>query len=458
MPTDLMTLFPLARPSEGLPRSGMPLVPGDGSEPEAGGHEPFAAFLAEGLDMEAEEGPMEALPASDDAETEGESATDLADRILSEEDLSASFGARPESRPATDPTPVDIDVPTEADDDAAETDDSAPFPSVAPRGQDRPAGGAPPPPVASPVADSDGLADAPRPGPSEAEGGTTVAKASPVPDDPRARTPGDAPPTAIPTGSMPPALPRPIVPEDPADEPATTLTNGALELETTELPPGTRDGTGAVAPGSSMATGTIPARSTAPSLAAPSLPEPSRSVSDANASAAIDPPAIDIQTSARAEGQTTRLEGGVSLTQLRPTVQQEIRALSTQLALSDGPSEPRNRTTEVELAPAELGRLKLTLHTTERGLHLTVFVDRPESLEQVRRHLEGFHRSLISEGVRLDSVDIGAGDRGPRDHGAATRPNAEASPQDDLGEAGISSPSPLATGRPSGDGRLDIRL
>lgn len=134
-------------------------------------------------------------------------------------------------------------------------------------------------------------------------------------------------------------------------------------------------------------------------------------------------------------------------------------------------------TTELELAPAELGRLRLVLQTGERGLHLRVLVDRPESIDLVRRHLEGLHRILLGEGVRLDGVDIatsdreqGAGDKLRQQMGAEQQPdrdrrmNRDTPPRrDGAGGRDPSEDGPQPRGRPSGvrspgSGRLDIHL
>ena len=112
--------------------------------------------------------------------------------------------------------------------------------------------------------------------------------------------------------------------------------------------------------------------------------------------------------------------------------------------------------TEIELAPAELGKLRLVLMTGERGLHLTVHVERPELLEAVRRQLEGFHRSLLSDGVSLDGVDIGSGDRGGR-----TLPERHVEP--DIAARDADTGKPVAPPHrnpapPAQPGRLDIRI
>ena len=155
-----------------------------------------------------------------------------------------------------------------------------------------------------------------------------------------------------------------------------------------------------------------------------------------------------------ARGQDT---APVPLAQLRDGAAQQVRALveraRTELATrraADG-----SLSTELELAPAELGRLRLVLQTGERGLHLTVLVDRPESLEAVRRQLDGFHRSLLADGVTLDGVDIGTGGR---DRGRAPHPNPPAG-EPDGATLDIAPTTPSAAGPTrAAAGRLDIRL
>ena len=40
------------------------------------------------------------------------------------------------------------------------------------------------------------------------------------------------------------------------------------------------------------------------------------------------------------------------------------------------------------MSPEELGRVRLTLSTTEAGLTLSVLAERPETLDMMRRHIE----------------------------------------------------------------------
>ncbi|WGH77503.1 flagellar hook-length control protein FliK [Jannaschia ovalis] len=115
--------------------------------------------------------------------------------------------------------------------------------------------------------------------------------------------------------------------------------------------------------------------------------------------------------------------------------------------------------TELELAPPDLGKLRLVLQTGERGLHLQIAVERPESLDAVRRHLEGMHRSLLADGVTLDRLDLaaggrdwsrGAGDGGSHRAGPGADPPPENPPQP---PAANTAPPPRNRA-----GRLDIRI
>lgn len=146
----------------------------------------------------------------------------------------------------------------------------------------------------------------------------------------------------------------------------------------------------------------------------------------------------------------------VSLAQLQATVTQRLTSLMAPLPDAVRTDQVATRTAEVELAPAELGKLKLTLQTTERGLHLVVAVERPEMVETVRRHLETLHRALLSEGVTLDGVDIGAGSQGG-DKGAAQAEDAHLSAAES-GSPEAEAAGPAPSPRPGPAGHLDLSL
>ncbi len=187
-----------------------------------------------------------------------------------------------------------------------------------------------------------------------------------------------------------------------------------------------------------------------------SVTPPSAAVPDPAAPAVEGPDAA-----ARTEPVSTFSDRPVPLTALRPALAEQIARLDRS---ADGPDadgvrvDRSARTADIELAPAELGRLRITLQSTERGLHLSIAVERPEMLETVRRHLDGLHRALLSEGVSLDSVDIGSG-RNDRSGDRPARPNA---PPDANADASLAArpddpqaPPPARSGL---RGHLDLSL
>jgi hypothetical protein len=128
-----------------------------------------------------------------------------------------------------------------------------------------------------------------------------------------------------------------------------------------------------------------------------------------------------------------------------------------------GPSSEAMHT-EIELAPAELGRLRISLETGERGLTLTVLAERPEALDAVRRHLDSLAKSLQAENITLHRLELG-GDPGGgpsrEGNGRASAghavPLARGGAED--GQAGASKDQPAAQGRPAAlSDCLDIRL
>ncbi|WP_371157936.1 flagellar hook-length control protein FliK [Jannaschia sp. 2305UL9-9] len=149
----------------------------------------------------------------------------------------------------------------------------------------------------------------------------------------------------------------------------------------------------------------------------------------------------------------------VPVPELEAVLRDRIQSLARQIANNDAQvagqrSAPGEAKTEIELSPPELGRLKMVLQSGDKGLHVQITAERPETLDLIRRHVEGFHRSLQSEGVTLNSVDISS-DGGPSGH--ETR--GEYRP-DGLISDGTDAEKPDETPiRPVSDGtRLDIRF
>lgn len=86
--------------------------------------------------------------------------------------------------------------------------------------------------------------------------------------------------------------------------------------------------------------------------------------------------------------------------------------------------------TEITLAPAELGSLRIALSRDAHGLVVTLTAERPEALDLLRRHMDLLRQDLVAQGeagVRVDVAGAGSGDghgRPRRDadaRGAASR-------------------------------------
>ncbi|CTQ49527.1 flagellar hook-length control protein FliK [Jannaschia donghaensis] len=157
-----------------------------------------------------------------------------------------------------------------------------------------------------------------------------------------------------------------------------------------------------------------------------------------------------------------RVDRPIPLPQVQATVAERAAQMMQQAQSDAGPrAQPLGpRTAEIELAPAELGKIRLILQTGERGLHLAVSVERPEMVEVVRRHLDGLHRSLLAEGVTLDGLDIGTG----RDRSSGSDYASDSSPKENDSDSvkgadadDPRNPPPVTSGRAQArDGRLDL--
>lgn len=108
---------------------------------------------------------------------------------------------------------------------------------------------------------------------------------------------------------------------------------------------------------------------------------------------------------------------------------------------------------EVMLRPEELGKVRFDLITTGDKLHITLFVERPEAMDLIRRHGEQFLNDLRQSGFSQPSLSFG--DWSQRD----TRPAKPAAPAKPA-EGGVIAyeASADATARMVAAGRLDLRL
>ncbi|MEM9795882.1 MAG: flagellar hook-length control protein FliK [Pseudomonadota bacterium] len=185
---------------------------------------------------------------------------------------------------------------------------------------------------------------------------------------------------------------------------------------------------------------------------------PAGEIAKAEGALLLDDPSVAVENRAHGpERGDNPARTPVPLADLRAEAAKEIRALVERMSAEQG-AEKRSgqaRQTEIELSPADLGRVKITLQTGERGLSLQIAVERPETLDVVRRHIENLHRDLLSDGLSLDNFDLGAGLPQPSDRD--TPPEEAEERRDDFADPDHDAlPAPH---RPAhAVGRLDIRL
>ncbi|WP_298429169.1 flagellar hook-length control protein FliK [uncultured Jannaschia sp.] len=275
------------------------------------------------------------------------------------------------------------------------------------------------------------------------------------PDDLLAVTPIQPPGTKAETGALDPRLGLPLARSAVAEAPGRTgLPDGpmlAASKMSVDTPPPK------LAPASHHKINSpdlAPPRPTdvAPTTPAPPMSAPLVDVSTTPVAIAVDSsPVASIEASAGRPLNLPLRDLPQVLTQLAaPITRSDIQAGTERLA--NGALR-----TELELAPAELGRLRLVMQTGERGLQMIITVERPETMDLVRRHIDGLQRGLLGDGVALDRIDLGTGGAGWDRRGDRTDgpPPPENDAMAETGAAPTPTPSSTEAVRP---GRLDIRL
>lgn len=116
------------------------------------------------------------------------------------------------------------------------------------------------------------------------------------------------------------------------------------------------------------------------------------------------------------------------------------------------------RTVEIALNPAELGRVRMKLSTTETGIVVSILADRPETLDLMRRNINDLGESFADLGYDDIAFAFGQNET-PTDASQDDQSDHAASSAIDLDEQPSSKIEPLDTPRLilSGDG-IDLRL
>lgn len=130
----------------------------------------------------------------------------------------------------------------------------------------------------------------------------------------------------------------------------------------------------------------------------------------------------------------------------------EARPVVSQLAQAIVTSQGDR--TEIALSPEELGRLRLVMSGPDRA-HVTIWADRPETLELLRRNADLLSQQLAEAGVQAGSFEFRRDDRSAW---PPLRMRGEGDGEGEGGQAGLPALARALTPTRLSDRRVDIRL
>ncbi|WP_176440801.1 flagellar hook-length control protein FliK [Oceanicola sp. 22II-s10i] len=136
------------------------------------------------------------------------------------------------------------------------------------------------------------------------------------------------------------------------------------------------------------------------------------------------------------------------------------RSVADQIA--DAARSTASGRVELVLEPEELGRLQMTLKSDGQSLSMTVFADRSDTLDLLRRHAHDLARALSEAGY--DDVDLSFGQNRPQQHPATHQVNDTPGGTEDREDAAAAdtaippAASPNEAIAPAAQAGMDIRL
>jgi hypothetical protein len=172
----------------------------------------------------------------------------------------------------------------------------------------------------------------------------------------------------------------------------------------------------------------------------------------------LQPVKIDIADDGGAFGLTTLVLGGqhVPTTHnahpqvgLHPAVLAQI-SQGLQVLAQQGPNDQMNLT----LNPEELGRLRFEMTSTGERVHVSLFVERGETMDLLRRNVDQLLSDLRQSGFGQASLSFGSWSQ----RGQTKGERGASSMGPDLSETNGVSAAPISTRQIAADGRLDMRL
>lgn len=143
----------------------------------------------------------------------------------------------------------------------------------------------------------------------------------------------------------------------------------------------------------------------------------------------------------------------------------EIRAPTPAAApvlrqITDAVVTMRDEMIEIRLSPEELGRVRMVLTGHDRVPHLTIWAERPEILEQMRRNADMLLQQLSEEGLSDAVLNFREGRRDQAGGNAGEEWQADRDERDRQGMAILTDMDRTAPASPTriGANRIDIRM
>ncbi|NOX72650.1 MAG: hypothetical protein GXP03_03155 [Alphaproteobacteria bacterium] len=122
-----------------------------------------------------------------------------------------------------------------------------------------------------------------------------------------------------------------------------------------------------------------------------------------------------------------------------------------QAALSDG-----GRSVEIALDPVELGKVRLTLHTSETGINVQFLADRPETMDLMRRNAHLLEAEFENLGYQNIGFDFSQNQQSATSESPEEQPNGLGEREPQIDDIPAVQPN-YAMAPPIGNG-LDLRL
>lgn len=140
-----------------------------------------------------------------------------------------------------------------------------------------------------------------------------------------------------------------------------------------------------------------------------------------------------VQTDGWSGGSTDRITShSVSAPAVGTPAQMQDRARQIAAQMSAAITKTTQGTTEITLNPEELGRVRMTLNPSEGVMTMSVFADRPETMDLLRRHIDQLAQEFRNMG--FDSMSFTFSENG-----------SGAGGEEQQGQGDIDFQSPIAT-------------